>query len=223
MRSLVLSTVRPVAVALAVLLVVPPAFARTVRCESWNYRYTYCPVETYGNVTLRRELLPLLCVRARLGVRPSRRLGGPRVPCGVRGGRGRSRPLQRLRLRRPTGPRLEGARLPWLASSWGRPSPPPSSPARTRTGRTTATWCRTGSWAASRATTPSSTPTSRCRSRRAAPSPGTCPGASSCTAPTRTAGWSFSGVLFDVEKTGSGFTLTQREDRNNVVVYHRDR
>ena len=33
----------------------------------------------------------------------------------------------------------------------------------------------------------------------------------------------FDGVLFDVEKTGSGFTLTQREDRSNVVVYHRDR
>ena len=33
----------------------------------------------------------------------------------------------------------------------------------------------------------------------------------------------FSGVVFDVEKTGSGFTLTQRDDRNNVVVYHRDR
>jgi hypothetical protein len=33
----------------------------------------------------------------------------------------------------------------------------------------------------------------------------------------------FSGVLFDLEKTGSGFTLTQRDDRNNVVVYHRVR
>ena len=33
----------------------------------------------------------------------------------------------------------------------------------------------------------------------------------------------FGGVFFDVEKTGSGFTLTQRDDRNNVVVYHRDR
>jgi hypothetical protein len=33
----------------------------------------------------------------------------------------------------------------------------------------------------------------------------------------------FDGVDFDVEKTGSGFTLTQRDDRNNVVVYHRDR
>jgi hypothetical protein len=33
----------------------------------------------------------------------------------------------------------------------------------------------------------------------------------------------FGGVEFDVEKTGSGFTLTQRDDRNNVVVYHRDR
>ena len=45
MRSLVLSTARPVAVALAALLVAPPAFARTVRCESRNYRHTYCPVD----------------------------------------------------------------------------------------------------------------------------------------------------------------------------------
>jgi hypothetical protein len=33
----------------------------------------------------------------------------------------------------------------------------------------------------------------------------------------------FSGVEFDVEQTGSGFTLTQKDDRHNVVVYHRDR
>ena len=33
----------------------------------------------------------------------------------------------------------------------------------------------------------------------------------------------FNGVEFDVEKTGSGLTLTQKDDRNNVVVYHRDR
>jgi hypothetical protein len=33
----------------------------------------------------------------------------------------------------------------------------------------------------------------------------------------------FGGVEFDVEKTGSGFTLPQRDDRNNVVGYHRDR
>ena len=61
MRSLVLSTARPVAVALAVLLAVPPAFARTVRCESWNYRYTYCPVHTYGNVSLKSEMSKSSC------------------------------------------------------------------------------------------------------------------------------------------------------------------
>ena len=33
----------------------------------------------------------------------------------------------------------------------------------------------------------------------------------------------FEGVEFDVERTGSGFTLTERNDRDNVVVYHRDR
>ena len=61
MRSLVLSTARPVAAALAVLLAAPPAFARTIRCESGGSRYTYCPVETYGNVTLRNELSRYSC------------------------------------------------------------------------------------------------------------------------------------------------------------------
>ena len=32
-----------------------------------------------------------------------------------------------------------------------------------------------------------------------------------------------SGTEFDVERTGSGFTLTQRGDATNVVAYHRDR
>jgi hypothetical protein len=45
-----------VAAVLATLLVAPPAFARTVRCESRDDRYRYCPVQTYGDVTIRREL-----------------------------------------------------------------------------------------------------------------------------------------------------------------------
>ena len=55
MRSLVLSTARPVAAVLATLLAAPPAFARTVRCESRDFCYRYCPVQTYGDVTLRGE------------------------------------------------------------------------------------------------------------------------------------------------------------------------
>ena len=61
MRSLVLSTVRPVAVALAALLAAPPAFARSVRCESRDYRYTYCRVDTYGDVRLRNEWSRFSC------------------------------------------------------------------------------------------------------------------------------------------------------------------
>jgi hypothetical protein len=55
MRSLILSTARPVAAVLATLLAAPPAFAREVRCESRDYRYSYCPVSTYGDVQLRHE------------------------------------------------------------------------------------------------------------------------------------------------------------------------
>jgi len=61
MRSLVLSTVRPMAVALATLLAAPPAFARSVRCESRDYRYTYCRVDTYGDVRLRSEWSRFSC------------------------------------------------------------------------------------------------------------------------------------------------------------------
>lgn len=58
MRSLVFRTARPVAVALAALLVAPPAFAREIRCESRNYRYACCRVDTYGDVRLRHEGAP---------------------------------------------------------------------------------------------------------------------------------------------------------------------
>lgn len=55
MRSSVLSIARPVAVALVTMLAVPPAFARTVRCESKDYRYRYCSVRTHGDVELKHE------------------------------------------------------------------------------------------------------------------------------------------------------------------------
>lgn len=61
MRSLVLSTARPVAAVVATLLVAPPAFARTIRCESRNFRYSYCRVDTHGDVRLDRELSSASC------------------------------------------------------------------------------------------------------------------------------------------------------------------
>jgi hypothetical protein len=55
MRDRVLSTARPVAAVLVALLAAPPAFAGTVRCESKDYRYRYCSVRTYGDVKLTHE------------------------------------------------------------------------------------------------------------------------------------------------------------------------
>jgi hypothetical protein len=55
MRDTVLSTARPLTAILVMLLASPPAFARTVRCESKEFRYRYCSVKTYGDVQLTRE------------------------------------------------------------------------------------------------------------------------------------------------------------------------
>ena len=56
MRVGVLSVASPVSLVLVTLLAAPPAFARTVRCESRDNRYRYCRVDTYGDVELKRQL-----------------------------------------------------------------------------------------------------------------------------------------------------------------------
>ena len=56
MRSTVMSIARPLAAGLVALLAAPPAFARTVRCESKDNRYRYCRVDTHGDVELHRQL-----------------------------------------------------------------------------------------------------------------------------------------------------------------------
>jgi hypothetical protein len=55
MHARVESMAGPVAVALVTLLAAPPVFARTVRCESKDYRYRFCSVRTYGDVELEHE------------------------------------------------------------------------------------------------------------------------------------------------------------------------
>lgn len=47
---------RAVAMLVATLTVVPPAFAYTVRCESRDHHYRYCRADVSGRVTVDREL-----------------------------------------------------------------------------------------------------------------------------------------------------------------------
>ena len=222
MRSLVLSTVRPVAVGLAVLLAVPPAFARTIRCESWGSRYTYCPVQTYGNVTLRHELSRYSCQYGRgwgydrHGVWVDR---GCRAEFAVD----------------------EGRRGSYSGYDYGDHD-------RGSKGATAAAGVVLG--AAIAAAIIASKNKNRQDDRDVVPnwlvgrfegynteqhadvamqvSPsgtvtGFLPGGQQVHGSYQDGRMAFSGVDFDVEKTGSGFTLTQKDDRSNVVVYHRDR
>jgi hypothetical protein len=230
MRSLVLTTVRPVAVVLATLFVVPPAFARNVTCQSRDYRYTYCPVPTYGDVQLRNERSRSACYYGRSWGYDHRGIWVDRgcradfaVDEGRRGsysGYGGYRDYGYDDRSRHDGSKA-GAAVAGVALG-----------------------------AAIAAAIASSKHTNRQDDRDVAPnwlvgrfegynteqhvdvamqvSPS---GAATATLPAgqqvygtyRDGRMVFDGVDFDVERTGSGFTLTQRNDRNNVVVYHRDR
>ena len=224
MRSLVLSTARPVAVALATLLVAPPAFARTVRCESRNYRHTYCPVDTYGSVTLRRELSYRSCAYGRgwgydhRGIWVDR---GCRAEFAVdEGGRRPYSGYDYYDRDRDRGSKA-GAAVAGVALGAAIAAAIVASKNKNRQDDRDVV----PSWLVGRfegynteahadvamQVSPSGTVT------------GYLPGGEQLHGTYRDDRMEFSGVLFDVEKTGSGFTLTQRDDRNNVVVYHRDR
>jgi hypothetical protein len=227
MRSLVLSTFRPVAVALAVLLAVPPAFARTVRCESREFRYNYCPVQTYGNVTLRYEMSRSSCqfgrgwgydhrgiwvdrgCRAEFAVDEGRR--GSYSGYGGYGGYDRDRDSGSKAGAAVAGVALGAAIAAAIVASKNKNRQDdrdlvPSWLIGRFEGYNTEAHADVAMQIS-----PSGTVT------------GYLPGGEQAHGTYRDGGVEFSGVLFDLEKTGSGFTLTQRDDRNNVVVYHRDR
>jgi hypothetical protein len=227
MRSLVLPAVRPVAVALAVLVAVPPAFARTVRCESRDYRYSYCSVPTYGDVRLQSELSRSACHFGRSWGYDHRGIWvdrGCRAVFAVdEGDRGRysrydyyDRDYDRDRGSSKTGAAVAGVALGAAIAA----AIVASKNKNRQDGRDV-----TPSWLVGRfegyntearadvalQVSPSGTVTAYL------------PGSQQAHGSYRDGRMDFAGVLFDVEQTGSGFTLTQRDDRSNVVVYHRDR
>lgn len=227
MRSPVLSTARPVAVVLAALLAAPPAFARTVRCESRDYRYRYCSVPTYGDVTLRHELSGSACrfgrswgydhrgiwvdrgCRAEFAVDEGRR--------GYYSGYGGYDSYDRDR---HDGSKA-GAAVAGVALGAAIAAAIVASKNKNRQDDRDVV----PNWLVGRfegynteqhadvamQVSPSGTVT------------GYLPAGQQVHGSYQDGRMAFGGVEFDVEKTGSGFTLTQRDDRNNVVVYHRDR
>jgi hypothetical protein len=222
MRSLVLSTVRPVAVVLAVLLAVPPAFARTVRCESWNSRYMYCPVQTYGNVSLRHEFSRYSCQYGR-GWGYDRR--GVWVDRGCRaefavdeGGRGSYSGYGYDDHDRGSKAATAAAGVV-LGAAIAAAIVASKNKNRQDDRDVVPNWLvgrfegyNTEQHAdVAMQVSPSGTVT------------GYLQGGQQVHGSYQDGRMAFDGVEFDVEKTGSGFTLTQREDRSNVVVYHRDR
>jgi len=230
MRSLVLTTVRPVAVVLATLFVVPPAFARNVTCESRDYRYTYCPVPTYGDVQLRSERSRSACYYGRSWGYDHRGIWVDRgcradfaVDEGRRGsysGYGGYRDYGYDDRSRHDGSKA-GAAVAGVALGAAIAAAIASSKHTNRQDdRDVAPNWLVGRFEGynteqhvdvAMQVSPSGAATA------------TLPGGQKVYGTYRDGRMVFDGVDFDVERTGSGFTLTQRDDRNNVVVYHRDR
>jgi hypothetical protein len=227
MRSLILSTARPVAVALAALIAVPPAIARSVRCESQDYRYRYCPVPTYGDVQLRNERSRSACYYGRSWGYDHRGIWVDRgcradfaVDEGRRGSYSGYGGYDSYDRDRNDGSKA-GAAVVGVALGAAIAAAIVAGKNKNRQDdRDVAP-----SWLVGRfegynteqhvdvamQVSPSGTVTAYL------------PAGQQAHGSYQDGRMVFGGVEFDVEKTGSGFTLTQRDDRNNVVVYHRDR
>jgi hypothetical protein len=224
MRSLVLSTARPVAAVLAVLLAVPPAFAREVRCESRDHRYTYCPVQTYGDVTLRNERSHEACFYGRSWGYDHRGIWvdrGCRADFAVdEGSRGRYSGYDYYDRDRDSGSKGSAAAAGVVLGAAVAAAILAGRNKHRNDDRDVVP-----SWLVGRfegynteahadvamQISPSGTVT------------GHLPNGQQVYGSYRDGRILVQGFEFDVERTGSGFTLTQRDDRNNIVVYHRDR
>mgnify|MGYP001045600451 CR=1 FL=1 len=227
MRSLVLSTARPVATALAVLLVAPPAFARTVRCESRDYRHTYCPVPTYGDVQLRSERSRSACHYGRTWGYDHRGIWVDRgcradfaVDEGRRGSYSGYGGYDSYDRDRDSGSKT-GAAVAGVALGAAIAAAIVASKNKHRQDDREVV----PSWLVGRFegyNTEQHVDVAMQISPSGAVT-GYLPGGQQVYGSYRDGRVAFSDAEFDVEKTGSGFTLTQRGNRDNVVVYHRDR
>jgi hypothetical protein len=226
MRSLPFA-VRPLAVALAALVAVPPSFARTVRCESRDFRYTFCSVSTYGDVRLRWERSSSACRYGRSWGYDHRGIWvdrGCRADFAVdEGSRGRysgydyyDRNSRDHDSNAKVGAAAGGA---LLGAAIAAAIIANKQKAHADDRDTTPNWLvgRFEGYNTQYRTdvaiqvSPSGTVTAFLPEGQKA---------SGTYVDGRIV---FGAEEFDVEKTGGGFTLTQRSDRNNVVAYHRDR
>jgi hypothetical protein len=224
MRSLLVTSVRPVAAVLASLLVVSPADARTVRCESQDYRYRYCAVPTYGDVHLQNELSRSACHYGRSwgydhrGVWVDR---GCRASFGVdEGSRGRYSSYDYYdRDHRNDGGSKAGAAVAGVALGAAIAAAIVASKNKNRQDRDVVPNWLVGRFEGYNPVYGADV------AIQVSPS-GTVTGFLPDAQIHGTYGngrIEFSGTEFDVEQTASGFNLTQRDDRKNIVVYHRDR
>ncbi len=228
MRSIVLRTARPVAALLVALLAAPAVDARSITCESRDYRYRYCSVETYGNVALRFEYSRFACQYGRSWGYDHRGIWvdrGCRAQFAVDEGR---RPhyggydyydnrYDRNRDRdAKAGAAVAGVALgaavaaAIIASKHKNHDDDRDVVPSWLVGRFEGynTQARTD---VAIQVSPSGSVTAFL------------PEGQKAYGNYRNGTVVFGDQEFDVEKTGSGFTLTQRNDRSNVVAYHRDR
>jgi hypothetical protein len=225
MRSFVLSTGRPVAVVLAALLAAPPAFAREIRCESRDYRYRYCPVPTYGHVQLRHERSFSACYYGRSWGYDHRGIWvdrGCRADFAVdEGYGGRYSRYDYYDDDRDRGSSKAGAAVAGVALGAAIAAAIVASKNKNRQEVRDVV----PSWLVGRFEG-YNTEQHVDVAMQVSPSGSvnaSLPGGEQAHGTYQDGRMVFSGVEFDVERTGSGFTLTQRDDRSNVVVYHRDR
>jgi len=224
MRATVSRVAQPFAVVLAVLLVAPSAFARTVRCESRNFRYRYCPVNTHGDVRLKREFSHSSCRYGRgwgydhRGVWVDR---GCRAEFAVDEGRaGRH------------------SRYDYYDDDHDKGSKAAAAVAGVALGAAVAAAIAANknkkhgddsggapSWLVGRFVG-YSTEYHNEVSLQVSPSGNVTahlPGGMQANGVYSDGRISFGGTEYDLDRDGSGFTLTQHDDRSNVVSYQRDR
>jgi len=215
---------RPVALLLTGLLVAPPAFARTVRCESPSYRYHYCSVRTYGDVHLERELSFRSCQHGRgwgydqRGIWVDR---GCRADFEVDDGHRGSYSGYDYDDDHDHDHGSKGTAVAGVVLGAAIAAAIIASKNRSRTDDRDVV----PNWLVGRfegyntqqhadvalQISPSGSVT------------GVLPGGEQVEGTYSNGHISMTGVEFDVAQTGSGFTLTQRDDALNVTVYHRDR
>lgn len=227
MRTTTKSSARSVAVVLATLLAAPPVFARTVRCESKDYRYRFCSVKTYGDVELKHERSHSACRYGRTwgydhrGIWVNR---GCRADFAVDEGERHGGRYDRYDYYRHDDDHDSGKAAAVAAGAIGAAAIV-AAIVNSKNKKKNHSEDDVPSWMIGKfvgynallhsdvelEVSPSGTVTGRG------------PGQPSVYGEYDDGKVEFGNTEFDVERKGSGFILTQRDNQDNVIVYHRDR